>query len=210
MRVAIVEDHVMFREILCKICVEEFQCEVAFAAGTVASALQLLGSHPPNAVLLDLSFPDGDGFNVAEAVLRTVIGVRVYLLTSHINEYVIQRCSQLNVHGFIHKASTLQALKDAIRALCEGKNYYSPEFVAAKAAWRNDPNATTKRLSDTEQRVLPLVARGLNDEEIARELGISKKTAETHRSSILRRLGIAGTPKLIAFAVRKGFGVYSN
>ncbi|MGH7959909.1 MAG: response regulator transcription factor, partial [Opitutaceae bacterium] len=103
-----------------------------------------------------------------------------------------------------------QALKDAISALRDGKNYYSPEFLAAKAAWRNDPNSITKRLSDSEQRVLPLIARGFNDEEIGRELGISRKTAETHRSSILRRLRIAGTPKLIAFAIEKGFGVLTR
>jgi DNA-binding NarL/FixJ family response regulator len=210
MRVAIVEDHAMFREVLYKICVEEFQCEVAFALGTVASAVQLLDPHRPHALLLDLGLPDGDGFIVAEAALRIVVGVRIYLLTSHINEYVIQRSQQLKVHGFIHKASSLQGLKDAIRALRDGKSYYSPEFLAAKAAWRHDPNATTKRLSDSEQRVLPLIARSFNDEEIGRELGISTKTAETHRSSILRRLKIPGTPKLIAFAIEKGFGVFGK
>ena len=138
-----------------------------------------------------------------------VIGVptlRILVLSSHCDDYTLFRIEQSKVNGFVDKnANTLSTLREALAALEEGKCYFSAAFYAAKAARRADPRSFVKILSDRERAILYLIGEGLDDDEIGARLQISARTASTHRSNILRKLDIRGTPKLIAFAHENGF-----
>jgi DNA-binding NarL/FixJ family response regulator len=96
-------------------------------------------------------------------------------------------------------------LRQAITALRRGETFYSPAFHEAKRARTKDSQGFTKILSERECTILSLIGNSMSDGEIARELGISPTTAQTHRSHIMRKLGVTNSAKLIQFAIEHGF-----
>lgn len=196
----------MFLEAVRKACTQEFGHEIVGESTRGGDAVALILRTKPDLVILDLTLPDIDGFNIAAAVLAELPTLRILVLSSHCDDYTLFRIEQSKVHGFVDKnANTLATLREALAALEEGKCYYSAAFYAAKAARRADPRSFVKILSDRERAILCLIGEGLNDEEIGERLQISARTASTHRSNILRKLEIRNTPKLIAFAHEHGF-----
>jgi DNA-binding NarL/FixJ family response regulator len=113
---------------------------------------------------------------------------------------------KLGLHGFIDKnLSVLDTLWAALCAIRRGQTFFSPAYLRAKTARQADPLFFSKILSDRECAVLALIGRSLSDPEIALLLGISVRTAQTHRSNILHKLNVESTPKLISFAIEHGF-----
>ncbi len=128
------------------------------------------------------------------------------VLSGQLDPFTVWRVERSGVHGFVDKgASTVEAVGEALVALGEGKTFFSPAYQAARRERRADTCSFEKVLSRTEQDVLALVGEGLTDQEIGRRMGIAPATAQTHRSKILQKLEIKGTPKLVAFAIQNGF-----
>ena len=206
MRIVIAEDEQMFREVLKRICTEEFGHELAGFAGDGEEAIRLVASVRPDLLLLDLDLPKLNGFAVAEAVRRVSRTTRIVAVTASRASYTLYRVERAAFDGYIDKGtSSLGALREAIAAVALGRRYHSPVFAAVKEARLRDPNAFDKVLSNRELEVLSLIGLSLNDEEIGGSLGICAKTVETFRHRILKKLGVRGTPKLIRFAIEKGF-----
>ncbi len=206
MRIVIVEDHLLMREAIAFACADEFGHLVVGETSQGATAIQLIGPVRPDVVILDLSLPDMDGFTVAEAILKTVPATRILMITASLDDYTVYRVGKMGIHGFLDKGSNAIAqLKTALDALADGRTYYSPAFHNARIALRANANSFEKVLSLSEQEVLSLVGEGLSDQEIATKLGISPTTSQTHRSNILQKLNVKGTPKLIAYAISNGF-----
>jgi DNA-binding NarL/FixJ family response regulator len=169
-------------------------------------AVEMILRLKPDAVILDLSLPDMDGFNVVDRVRKQLPMLRVLVVSSHCDDYTLFRVEKSGVQGFVDKNSnTVETLREALLAIETGRIYFSSAFQAAKNARRADPASFSKVLSDRELAVLSLIGQGLSDSEIGERLGVSYRTAQTHRSWILRKLEIKGTPKLIAFAIENGF-----
>lgn len=196
----------MFREAIRKVCVGEFRCKLVGESDSGATAIEVCQRTKPDVVILDLSLPDLDGFEVAVRLKRQRPAPRILVLTAYLDPYTIFRVERANLEGFVAKnTDTIRTLRLALTALANGGTYFSPAFQSARAARRADPMSFEKLLSATEQTVLASIGRGANDNEIARHLGISPCTAQTHRSNILRKLKLPGTPKLMAFAIESGF-----
>lgn len=195
----------MFRDVIRK-CVVQFGHTVAGETDSGKKAVELILATKPDAVVLDLSLPDMDGFNVVDRVLKAIPSVRILVVSSHCDDYTLFRVEKSGVHGFLDKNSnTLETLGEALKSIEEGRIYFSAAFLAAKTARRTDPRSFTKVLSEWERAILSLIGQGLSDEEIGERLSLSHRTVQTHRSNILRKLDIKGTPKLIAFAIEHGF-----
>jgi DNA-binding NarL/FixJ family response regulator len=206
MRIFIVEDHLMFLEAVRKACTRDFGHKVVGATSSGREAVNLIPKANPDLVILDLSLPDMDGFNVAERLLAKMPTLPILVLSAHCDDYTLFRVEQSGVNGFVDKsANTLTVLRKAIAAVCEGRCYYSDSFYAAKLARRSDPRSFSKILSDRERAILTLIGEGWDDTEIAERLGFAVRTASTHRSHILHKLKIKSTAKLITFAVEHGF-----
>lgn len=206
MTIVIVEDHLMFRDVIRKVCTAQYGHQVVGETGSGIEAVELILRLQPDAVILDLSLPDMDGFNVVDRVLSKASSLRILVVSSHCDDYTLFRVEKSGVHGFIDKNSnTIEALQDALVAIGSGRVYFSATFLEAKLARRNDPRSFTKVLSEWERAILSLIGQGLSDEEIGSRLDLSHRTVQTHRSHILRKLDIKGTPKLIAFAIEHGF-----
>lgn len=211
MKIAIIEDHAMFRDALRKACTDDLKHQVVGETDSGTAAVELILRTKPDVVLLDLGLPDMDGFRVAERVLRALPTVRILAISSYNDEMTSLRIEKSGVHGFVHKSTgTIRMLKDALDEIAAGKTYYCPAFLAARQVRQKNPRSVEKILSEAEQQVLSLIALGLSDNEIGGRLKISPRTAQKHRSNILLKLEIKGTPKLITFAVEHGFGPMSH
>lgn len=196
----------MFRDVLRKACTTQFGHNVIGETDSGRKAVEMILELGPDMVILDLSLPDMDGFNVVDRVLTLKPATRILVVSSHCDDYTLFRVEKSGVHGFLDKNSnTLETLREAMEAIDAGRIYFSAAFQAAKLARRNDPRSFTKVLSEWERAILSLIGQGLSDEELGQRLKLSPRTVQTHRSNILRKLDIKGTPKLIAFAIEHGF-----
>lgn len=196
----------MFRDVIRKVCTSQYGHQVVGETGSGVEAVALILRLQPDVVILDLSLPDMDGFNVVDRVLSAACSLRFLVVSSHCDDYTLFRVEKSGVHGFIDKNSnSIEALQEALLAIGSGRVYFSATFQAAKLVRRNDPRSFTKVLSEWERAILSLIGQGLSDEEIGDRLNLSHRTVQTHRSHILRKLNIKGTPKLIAFAIEHGF-----
>jgi DNA-binding NarL/FixJ family response regulator len=204
-KIIVVEDHLMFRDVIRKTCGANGH-EVVGETDSGTKAVDLILRLKPDAIILDLSLPDMDGFNVVDRVIKNLPNLRILVVSSHCDDYTLFKVEKSKVHGFVDKNSnTVETLCEALVAIETGRIYFSKAFLAAKLARRHDPVSFTKVLSDRERAVLSLIGQGLTDEEIGERIDVSFRTVQTHRSRILRKLGIKSTPKLIAFAIENGF-----
>lgn len=196
----------MFRDVMRKACAARFGHEVIGETDSGLAAIEMVSRLKPDAVILDLSLPDMDGFNVVDRIFKELPRTRILVVSAHCDDYTLFRVEKSGVHGFVDKNSnTVETLREALIAIEAGRIYFSAAFQSAKLARRSDPMSFTKLLSDRERAVLSLIGQGLSDDEIGERLDVSPRTVQTHRSRILCKLAIKGTPKLIAFAIEHGF-----
>lgn len=205
-RIVIIEDHLMFREVLRKVCAEDLRHQVVGEAGDGARGVQLVAETAPDLVLLDLHLPNLDGFGVVEAIRKDNRDLRILVLSSHCDEYTVFRAERLRVQGFVDKnTNTVATLKAAITAVGGGQVWFSDAFLRTKAARHRDPNSFDKLLTERERAVLALVGEPLTDSEIAVRLEIAPETVEKHRFNVLRKLGLESTAEMARYAREHGF-----
>ena len=205
-KIAIIEDHLMFREVLRKVCSRDLRHEVVGEAADGRAAVKVVTATQPDLVLLDLHLPNLDGFGVVEAVQEAVPKARILVLSSHCDDYTVFRVEKSRVQGFVDKnTNTVTILKAAITAVGQGKTYFSETFQRIKAARHNDPQSFDKLLTDRERAVLTLIGEPQSDREIATRLGISAETVEKHRFNLLGKLGLSSTSELSRYAREHGF-----
>jgi DNA-binding NarL/FixJ family response regulator len=205
-RIVIVEDHQMFREVLRKVCARELRHKVVGEAADGRGAVQLVLETAPDLVLLDLHLPNLDGFGVVAALQQAVPSIRILVLSSHCDDYTVFRAEKAHLHGFVDKnTNTVAILKKAITAVGEGRTYFSPEFLRIKEARHDNPYSFDKLLTGRERDVLALIGEPFHDSEIAARLHLAEDTVVKHRFNILRKLGLRSTAELVRYAQDHGF-----
>jgi DNA-binding NarL/FixJ family response regulator len=134
--------------------------------------------------------------------------VRVLILSVHDDPEIVRESVRLGAHGYVRKDTTPADLRAAIRAVHNGDAYFSPSVARTLAeALREQTGATPEgldRLTEREKEVLSRVARGLSNKEIAAELGISVRTVESHRDSLMRKTGLRNAAALTRYALESG------
>jgi DNA-binding NarL/FixJ family response regulator len=205
-RIVIVEDHLVFREVLRKVCSVDLGHELVGEAGDGQQAVQIVAKTKPDLVLLDLHLPSLDGFGVVEAIRKHAPLVKILVLSSHCDEYTVFRSERAHVQGFVDKnTNSVAMLQAAIGAVAQGRVWFSDAFLKAKAARLRDPRSFDKILTQRERDVLALVGLPLSDAEISAELEIAIETVEKHRFNILRKLDLQSTTELVRYAREHGF-----
>ncbi|HET7537587.1 MAG TPA: response regulator transcription factor [Candidatus Didemnitutus sp.] len=206
MRIVLAEKERMFREMLRRACIERARHEVVGEASDGEETVRIVSEQQPNLLLVDVDLPRLDGFGVAEVVRRVSRSTSIVALTASCASYTLFRIEHCQFEGYIDKGSNgIEALHHLLAEAENGRRYFAPVFHDVKAERVRDPRAFDKVLSDREQQVLGLIGRSLSDDEIGAQLGIAARTVETFRHRILQKLGVAGTPKLIHFALENGF-----
>lgn len=191
---------------LVNVCTKEWGYKVVGEAGTVADAIRLAPKVAPELLLLDLQLPDGDGFQIAEALFRVLPQLRVLALTSMQNEVTIHRLRELGIQGFVDKTGQTPALlHEAIRAVAAGRHFYTEIVHKVQKKMRDDPVSFPKVLSPREQETLALLGRGFSNEQASTQLGVTPWTIHTHRRNIMRKLQLNTEAELMRYAMKKGF-----
>jgi DNA-binding NarL/FixJ family response regulator len=205
MKIAIVEDERLFRDILRKICASDLGHEVVGEAGTGKEALSVIPACLPDLLVLDIHLPDQDGLGVLQALRGSRALLKALVISSYFDEFTLCRVERAGVQGFIDKSTnTVTELSAAISAIERGGTYFPKPFTEARKAHRRNPVAFDKVLTDREQTILGLVGEPLSDAEIAAQLELSPETVEKHRFNIMRKLGLHTRAESARFARRCG------
>ena len=208
-RILLADDHKIIRDGLRSLLEKETDMVVAGDAENGRKALQLTRKLNPDVVIMDVSMPDLNGMDAARQILGEHPGVKVVALSMHSEKQYVEGMLKAGVSGYLLKDTAFEELVKAIRVVCSGKKYLSPDITDIVLQDYLHPAATTDdqpaiSLTTREREVLQLIAEGRATREIADKLHISVKTVETHRKNIMEKLGLRTVAELTKYAVREG------
>jgi len=190
-RIAVIDDHPMFREGAVQIfaCMDDI--EVVAEGATAADALKVAEELRPDVMLLDISLP-GDGLEAAASIARTAPGVRTVILTASESELDVASALQVGARGYILKGSSGAEVVETVRAIFNGQSYVAPSLAARpliQMGERADAAADKPGhdLTHREEEILSLVSRGMTNKEITNRLGLTERTVKHHMTSIMRK-----------------------
>lgn len=202
----LVDDHPIVRRGLRDILVDAFDGVIIHEAGSGREALALMRGHHWDAVILDLSLPDGSGLDVLKRVRQIQPLVPVLILSIHSAEQFATRALAAGAWGYLTKDTADQELVGAVMGLLRGEKYFGPH-VLERVALRLHPDSEGRpheRLSDREFQVLRMIGSGKTVSEIASTLDLSAKTVSTYRARVLTKMNMRTNAELIYYAVREG------
>lgn len=204
--VIIADDHPVFRAGLAAVITNASGITLVAEASDGEELLALTAHHRPDVVLTDIDMPKKNGIQAAEAFRAVPDPPKIIFLTLFTDEEFFNRAVDLGVRGFLLKENATQDIIAAVRTVAAGKYYFTPS-VSDFMIRRSEGGKTIEKeypgllqLTASERKILRLVAQGKTTKEIAEELFISVKTAESHRTSISKKLTLTGTHALVKFA----------
>lgn len=198
------DDHVLVRQGLRSLLDRE-RIPVVAEASDGQEVIRLTAAHHPDIAVIDISMPTLNGIDAARELVRSFPKTKVILLTQHEEEQYLHEALQSGVRGYVLKSQVVNDLVHAIRQVSHGGFYLSPGVSQAVIeAYRSKPARPSDPLSSRERQVLQLIAEGKSTKDVASLLGISTKTAESHRSRLMKKLDIHETASLVRYAMRRG------
>ena len=202
--VLLADDHSVVREGL-RLLLERDGMRVVAEATDGQAAVDLARRLEPNVAVLDLAMPILNGLEAARQISRVAPRVGTILLALHTTDGNVLEALRAGVRGYVLKAQPIDELRGAIAAVARGEIYLSPGVSdAVVKAYLSGAAPPIQRLSPRERQVLQLVAEGCSTKEVAGLLGVTTKTAETHRGRVMKKLGIHTTVGLVRYAIREG------
>jgi DNA-binding NarL/FixJ family response regulator len=202
--VLLADDHILVRQGLRSLLDRE-KIHVVAEASDGQEAIQLAETHQPDVAVIDITMPTLNGIDATRELLRSCPKTRVILLTQHEEEQYLHEALQSGVRGYVLKSQVVNDLVHAIHQVSRGGFYLSPGVSQAVVeAYRSKSDRPIDPLSSRERQVLQLIAEGKSTRDVASLLGISVKTAESHRARLMKKLDIHETASLVRYAVRRG------
>jgi two-component system response regulator NreC len=201
--IVVVDDHAVVRSGLRLLLEAEADLTVVGEAGSAKEAVFEVRAHKPNVILLDVVMPGESGIDAVPKLLHEAPDAKVLMLSMQDDPNYVKEAFAAGARGYVLKEAADVEVVDAIRQVAGGGSYVHPALgarmvaadAAAQAAAAADP------LSDREREVLTLLARGHTNQEIAKQLFISVRTAETHRAHIMRKLQLETRAELVRYAI---------
>jgi DNA-binding NarL/FixJ family response regulator len=204
-RIVIADDHELVRKGLAAVIAEAGAGTVVAEAGNGRQAVEQVSAHKPDIAILDLTMPELNGLEATRQILAAEPQTRVLILTAHESEQLIREVLGAGAQGYVLKSDAGRTLVGAIEALREGRTYFTSKVARmVLEGYLRSPTETETlpTLSAREREIVQLLAEGRSNKEVARKLDISVKTAETHRSNIMRKMQFASLSDLVRYAVR--------
>jgi two-component system response regulator NreC len=203
-RVVLADDHVLVRQGL-KSLLEREGFQVVAEASDGQEVLRHVESLQPDIAVVDIRMPILNGLNAARELKRSCPKTKVILLTQHDEDQYVSEAIEAGVMGYVLKNQVASDLLQAMRQVSRNQVYLSPGVSrAVMEAYRSKSEQPGDRLTLREKQVLQLIAEGKSTKDVASLLGISVKTAETHRTRLMQKLDIHETASLVRYAVRQG------
>lgn len=201
-RVMLVDDHEMVRQGLSMMLQTFDDMLLVGEAQDASDIVDRCRDLQPDVVLMDLMMPEIDGIQATQTLLEFLPNIRVVALTSFIDPKLVQKMLSAGAIGYLLKNATIDELADAIRSAMQNKPTLSPEATKALIEVANQPPPPGQDLTQREREVLKLMITGLNNNEIAQALSLSRSTVKTHVSNILAKLGVTGRVEAVALAMQ--------
>jgi two-component system, NarL family, response regulator NreC len=203
-RVVLADDHLIVRQGL-RMVLEKERIEVLGEASDGLEAIRLIQELLPEIAVIDLDMPGLDGLAVLRETVRLSPQTRAIILTRHMEEPYAVEALRIGARGYVLKTQAGTDLVAAIRHVDRGEVYLSPKISKAVIrAYLTNADGPNAQLSVRERQVLQLVGEGHSTKKIASLLGISAKTADTHRTKLMEKLDIHQTAGLVRYAIRNG------
>ena len=209
-RVLLADDHQMMRTGLRLVLEQQPDMSVIAEADDGRQAVSLAKSLKPEVVVMDIGMPNLNGIEAARQIKDVAPDAAVIMLSMHSDESYVLRALGAGARAYLLKDSAAEDLVRAIRAVGEGKSFFSPAVSKVlledyvRKLKRTGGEDSYDLLSPREREILQLVAEGKSNKEVASLLNLSVYTVETHRARIMQKLNLKGVPELILYAVRKG------
>jgi DNA-binding NarL/FixJ family response regulator len=205
-RVVVVDDHAVVRSGLRRVLDAEPDIETVGEAGDVRNAIFEVRAKKPDVVLLDVVMPGESGIDAIPSVLKDAPEAKVLILSMQDDPRYVREAFANGASGYVLKEAADAELVQAVREVAEGRHYVHPalgaRMVAAEA--EAEAQAESDPLSEREREVLRLLAFGHTNQEIAKMLYISVRTAETHRAHIMQKLRLDTRAELVRYALAQG------
>jgi two-component system, NarL family, response regulator NreC len=205
-RVLIVDDHAVVRSGLRLLLEAEDDMDVVGEAGTAREAVFELRSSKADVVLMDVAMPGGSGIDVIPQLLHEVPETKILMLSMQDDPNYVRQAFEAGASGYVLKEAADAEVVAAVRDVAEGRSYVNPALGARLVAAESEARkrAEADPLSDREREVLRLLALGHTNQEIAKMLYISVRTAETHRAHIMQKLNLRSRADLVRHALANG------
>jgi DNA-binding NarL/FixJ family response regulator len=208
-RILVADDHEVVRKGLVALLHQQLDWQVCGEAGDGREAVDKAQQLKPDVVILDIGMPSLNGLEATRQILKTNPHARILILTLHDSDQVVRDVLNAGARGFLLKSDAARDLVAAVEALRRDKAYFTSKVASMvlegylKGLTGPAPAPVSRnRLTPREREIVQLLAEGKSTKEVAVALGLSVKTAETHRSNIMRKLQLHSVSDLVLYAVR--------
>jgi DNA-binding NarL/FixJ family response regulator len=206
LRILVADDHEVVRRGLCALLSAHSDWEVCAEAADGREAVEKTKRLRPDIVIMDLGMPNLNGLDAARQMLREDQSPRILFLTVTDSEQMIEEVLKVGAKGYLLKSDAAKDLVTAVEELRQNRSYFNSRVsTIVLDGFLNGNTASIKKsqqLTPREREIVQLLAEGKSNKEVAVALNLSVKTAETHRSNLMRKLGIHSVSELVLYAVR--------
>jgi len=207
-KVAIVEDQTAVRDMIAQIVRSQEGFEVVVECGNGHDAMNEIMKSQPDFLVLDIMLPGLNGTEILRRLARSLPGCRVLVFSGYQDPQLLRELVEAGAHGFIGKSAPLMELQKGLSIVATGGTYFSPEIAdtlrQAMSAKEETGVPTLQRLTTREREILQLIAESNSTRDIATKLNISVKTAENHRTNLMKKLDLHDVASLTRFAIEFG------
>ncbi len=207
-KVVIIEDQTAVREMIAQIVRTEPGFEVIAECGDGHSAYDECIKHQPDFIILDIMLPGLNGAEVLRRLTKQLRKSRILAFSGYEDPALLRELLEAGAHGFVGKSAPLSELKKGIQIVASGGSYFGPEVAQILREAMTNPAGAVKPsisiLTGREREILQLIAESYSTKEIANKLKISVKTAENHRTNLMKKLDLHDVASLTRYAIEYG------
>ena len=205
LRILVADDHEVVRRGLCALLEAHAGWHICGEAADGRDAVAKTKELNPDILVMDIGMPTLNGLAAADQIMQANPRQRILILTITRSEQVIREVLEVGARGFVLKSDAARDLVNAVEALQQGRTFFTPQvgdMVLSGYLHGGNEKVNLPKLTTREREIVQLLAEGKSTKEVAALLNLSVKTAETHRSNVMRKLGIHSVSELVLYAIR--------
>jgi DNA-binding NarL/FixJ family response regulator len=202
-RVIVIEDQTIMRDLICQLVEGYTTMEVVGQSGDGAEGYELCLKHNPDLVILDIMLPNLNGSEILRRLKAKNPKTNILIFSAVSSNSMVNRLLKSGVTGYIEKDAGLVELEKAINLVADGRSYFSPRVVDAmrELMVSGGQDDSLDSLTTREREIVQLIAESYSNKEIAAKLGMSARTADTHRTNVMKKLGLHDVAALTRWAI---------